>query len=85
MRFKSELAMRTAWRIVASGLEQREQIGSIEPQYLRHGSAPRQIRGWARHPVHGMEHARLLPPYRADSVRPDLLERATLKALLIWC
>ena len=28
---------------------------------------------------------RRLPPYRADSVRPDLFERARLKALRTWC
>ena len=34
MRFKSELTIRAAWRIVASGLEQWAQTGSIEPEHL---------------------------------------------------
>jgi hypothetical protein len=34
MRFKSELTLRAAWRIVASGLEQWTQTGSIEPEHL---------------------------------------------------
>ena len=34
MRFKSELKIREAWRIVASGHEQWEQTGSIEPEHL---------------------------------------------------
>jgi len=34
MRFKSELGIREAWRIVASGHEQWEQTGSIEPEHL---------------------------------------------------
>jgi hypothetical protein len=34
MRFNSERRIREAWRIVASGLEQWEQTGSIEPEHL---------------------------------------------------
>ena len=34
MQFKSELMIREAWRIVASGHEQWEQTGSIEPEHL---------------------------------------------------
>jgi hypothetical protein len=34
MRFSSELKMRAAWRIVASGHEQWEQTGTIEPEQL---------------------------------------------------
>ena len=34
MRFKGELTMRAAWRIVASGLEQWERTGSVEPDHL---------------------------------------------------
>ena len=34
MRFNSELTIRAAWRIVASGLEQWEQTGSIDPERL---------------------------------------------------
>ena len=34
MQFKSELKIRNAWRIVASGHEQWEQTGSIEPEHL---------------------------------------------------
>ena len=34
MRFKSELTIRAAWRIVASGLEQWAQTRSIEPEHL---------------------------------------------------
>ena len=34
MRFKSELTIRAAWRIVASGLEQWAQTGSIAPEHL---------------------------------------------------
>ena len=34
MRFKSELKIREAWRIVALGHEQWEQTGSIEPEHL---------------------------------------------------
>ena len=34
MQFKSELKIREAWQIVASGHEQWEQTGSIEPEHL---------------------------------------------------
>ena len=34
MRFTSELTIKAAWRIVASGHEQWEQTGSIEPERL---------------------------------------------------
>ena len=34
MRFKSELKIREAWRIVLSGHDQWEQTGSIEPEHL---------------------------------------------------
>ena len=34
MRFTSELTIKAAWRIVASGHEQWEQTGSIEPDHL---------------------------------------------------
>jgi hypothetical protein len=34
MQFKSELKILEAWRIVASGHEQWEQTGSIEPAHL---------------------------------------------------
>ena len=34
MRFNSELKIREAWRVVASGHEQWEQTGSIEPEQL---------------------------------------------------
>ena len=34
MRFKSELTIGEAWRIVASGREQWERTGSIEPEHL---------------------------------------------------
>jgi hypothetical protein len=34
MRFNSERRIRETWRIVASGLEQWEQTGSIEPEHL---------------------------------------------------
>jgi hypothetical protein len=34
MRFTSEMTIRAAWRIVASGLEQWEQTGSVEPEQL---------------------------------------------------
>ena len=34
MQFKSELMIREAWRIVASGHEQWEQTGTIEPEHL---------------------------------------------------
>jgi hypothetical protein len=34
MRFNSERKIREAWRIVASGHEQWEQTGSIEPEHL---------------------------------------------------
>jgi hypothetical protein len=34
MRFKSELKIREAWQIVASGHNQWEQTGSIEPEHL---------------------------------------------------
>jgi hypothetical protein len=34
MGFKSELKIRAAWRIVASGHEQWEETGSIEPEHL---------------------------------------------------
>src|SRR5262245_29750402 len=34
MRFTSEMTIRAAWRIVASGQEQWEQTGSIEPRPL---------------------------------------------------
>jgi hypothetical protein len=34
MRFKNRLKVREAWRIVASGQQQWEQTGSIEPEHL---------------------------------------------------
>src|SRR5262245_38276607 len=34
MRFKGELTIRAAWRIVASGHEQLERAGFIEPEHL---------------------------------------------------
>jgi hypothetical protein len=34
MRFKNQLKIREAWRIVASGQQQWEQTGSIEPEHL---------------------------------------------------
>ena len=34
MGFTSDLTIKAAWRIVASGLEQWEQTGSIEPEWL---------------------------------------------------
>jgi hypothetical protein len=34
MRYKSELKIRQAWRIIASGHRQWEQTGSIEPEHL---------------------------------------------------
>ena len=93
MRFKSELTIRAAWRIVASGLEQWAQTGSIEPEHLatvrtvQIGIAQylAKLRGRAGRPVHGMEYAPPPAPYRADSERPDLLERATRIALCICC
>jgi hypothetical protein len=34
MQFKGELTIRAAWRIVASGHEQWQRTGSIEPEHL---------------------------------------------------
>jgi len=34
MRYPNEMTIRTAWRIVSSGHERWEQVGSIEPEYL---------------------------------------------------
>jgi len=55
MQFKSELMIREAWRIVASGHEQWEQTGTIEPEHLATvrtvqidmAPTPRQVRGRA--------------------------------------
>ena len=84
MRFKSELTIPAACRIIASGHEQWQQTGSIEPEQLARvrkvqSSEPRQVRGQFSCPVHDMEYA------RGDCERPDLPERATRNALRIWC